>query len=48
MCQSTQPVGGYKYGTNFINVDFLMSDSIDSNAQEVYVTYRNTIGFAKV
>ncbi|HEU5479293.1 MAG TPA: hypothetical protein VFU90_05640 [Candidatus Tumulicola sp.] len=43
-----QHVGGYKYGTNFFNVDFLMSDSTDSNAQEAYVTYRNTIDFGKV
>jgi hypothetical protein len=48
-------VSGYKYGTNFFNVDFLMSDSKDpsgpgstSGAQEAYVVYRNTIDFEKV
>lgn len=44
---------GYKYGTNFFNVDLLLSDKKDpangeagkSGAQEVYVVYRNTIDF---
>src|SRR5882672_7150701 len=36
-----QHVGGYKYGTNFFNVDFLMSDKKDpaaggAGAQEAY------------
>jgi nucleoside-specific outer membrane channel protein Tsx len=45
---------GYKYGTNFFNVDFLMSDSKDpstvggSGAQEAYVVYRNTLDFGKI
>jgi len=48
-------VSGYKYGTNFFNVDFLMSDSKDpsganstNGAQEAYVVYRNTVDFGKV
>src|ERR1700754_2157117 len=42
---------GFKYGTNFFNVDMLMSDDKDpascaggtctGSAQEVYVVYRN-------
>ena len=43
-------VSGYKYGTNFFNVDFLMSDSKDPSdfnskdgAQEAYVVYRHTL-----
>ncbi|GHC92851.1 hypothetical protein GCM10007320_43330 [Pseudorhodoferax aquiterrae] len=39
---------GYKYGTNFFNVDFLMSDSKDSNAQEIYLVYRHTLDLGKV
>jgi hypothetical protein len=44
---------GYKYGTNFFNIDMLMSDSKDpstangSGAQEAYVVYRNTIDLSK-
>jgi nucleoside-specific outer membrane channel protein Tsx len=48
-------VSGYKYGTNFFNVDFLMSDSKDpagkgstNGAQEVYIVYRNTLDLDKV
>ncbi len=47
-------VSGYKYGTNFFNVDMLMSDSKDpaaagssEGAQEVYVVYRNTVDLEK-
>jgi len=48
-------VSGYKYGTNFFNVDMLLSDSKDAananttavGAQEVYVVYRNTVDLAK-
>ena len=40
-------VSGYKYGTNFFNADLLQSDSTDSNAQEVYVVYRNTVDLGK-
>jgi nucleoside-specific outer membrane channel protein Tsx len=47
-------VSGYKYGTNFFNVDFLLSDSNDpggagssNGAQEVYVIYRNTLDLEK-
>src|SRR5450830_637506 len=36
---------GYKYGTNYLNIDLLMSNSVDHNAQEAYVTYRNTLDF---
>lgn len=45
---------GYKYGTNFVNVDMLLSDSKDpgsgttAGAQEVYVVYRNTLDFGKL
>jgi nucleoside-specific outer membrane channel protein Tsx len=46
---------GYAYGTNFFNVDMLLSDSKDpsnanstSGAQEVYVVYRNTVDIGKV
>lgn len=45
---------GYKYGTNFFNVDMLLSDNKDpgdnttSGAQEVYVVYRNTLDLGKV
>lgn len=48
-------VSGYKYGTNFLNVDMLMSDSKDpaspgssSGAQEVYVVYRHTLDLGAV
>jgi nucleoside-specific outer membrane channel protein Tsx len=46
---------GYKYGSNFFNVDFLMSDKKDpaslsqsSGAQEAYIVYRNTLDFGKI
>ena len=46
--------GGYKYGTNFFNVDFLMSNAKDpaganskDGAQETYVVYRNTVDIGK-
>lgn len=45
---------GYKYGSNFFNVDYLMSDSKDpaafgssNGAREVYVVYRNTVDLEK-
>jgi nucleoside-specific outer membrane channel protein Tsx len=41
-------VSGYKYGTNFFNLDMLQSDSTDGNAQEAYFVYRNTVDFSKV
>jgi nucleoside-specific outer membrane channel protein Tsx len=48
-------VSGYKYGTNFFNVDMLMSDNKDpagagsgNGAQEVYVVYRNTVDLERV
>jgi nucleoside-specific outer membrane channel protein Tsx len=48
-------VSGYKYGTNFFNADFLMSDSKDpgsltqsSGAQETYIVYRHTLDFGKI
>ena len=48
-------VSGYKYGTNFFNVDTLMSDNKDAagagssnGAQEVYVVYRNTLDLEKL
>lgn len=46
---------GYKYGSNFFNADFLLSDKIDpagkdstNGAQEVYVVYRHTLDLEKV
>jgi len=42
-------ISGYKYGTNFFNVDMLSSDGKDpasgggGGAQEVYVVYRTTL-----
>ena len=48
-------VSGYSYGTNFFNVDMLMSNSNDpsavgatSGAQETYVVYRNTVDWSKI
>jgi len=48
-------VSGFKYGTNFFNVDMLMSAPSDpaftgatTGAQEVYVIYRNTLDLSKV
>ena len=43
-----QHASGYKYGTNFLNVDLLMSDSKDSNAQEAYIAYRHTLDLGKI
>jgi nucleoside-specific outer membrane channel protein Tsx len=46
---------GYKYGSNFFNLDLLQSDSSDpgsltqrSGAQEAYVVYRNTLDLGKL
>jgi nucleoside-specific outer membrane channel protein Tsx len=46
---------GYKYGTNYFNVDLLLSDSNDpagagstNGAQEVYIVYRHTLDLEKV
>jgi hypothetical protein len=48
-------VSGYKYGSNFFNVDYLMSDSKDpagfnstNGATEVYIVYRHTLDLEKV
>lgn len=48
-------VSGYAYGTNFFNVDLLMSDSKDpagagstDGAHEVYIVYRHTLDLEKV
>jgi hypothetical protein len=48
-------VSGYKYGTNFFNVDLLLSDSKDpanahssDGAHEAYVVYRNTVDASKI
>lgn len=48
-------VSGYKYGTNFFNVDLLVSDSKDpagagstNGAHEVYIVYRHTLDLEKV
>ncbi len=50
-----QHAGGYKYGKQFFNVDFLMSNSKDpasgnanAGAQEVYAVYRNTVSMSKI
>ena len=46
---------GYKFGSNFFNVDFLMSDGKDpagagstNGAQEVYIVYRHTLDLGKL
>ena len=46
---------GYKYGTNYFNVDLLLADDKDpsapgahSGSQETYVVYRNTLDFGKI
>lgn len=46
---------GYKYGSNFFNADFLMSDNKDpagagstNGAQEAYVVYRHTLDLEKL
>jgi nucleoside-specific outer membrane channel protein Tsx len=48
-------VSGDAYGTNFFNVDLLLSDDKDpsapgasTGAQEVYIVYRRTLDFAKI
>ena len=48
-------VSGYGYGTNFFNVDMLLSDKNDpdsakgvNGAHEVYVVYRNNLDLEKV
>ncbi|WP_408596094.1 outer envelope protein [Limnohabitans sp.] len=48
-------VSGYKYGSNFFNVDMLMSNGKDpasvgssTGAQEVYIVYRHTLDLEKV
>jgi hypothetical protein len=48
-------VSGYKYGTNFFNADFLVSNYRDpagagstNGAQEVYIVYRHTLDLGKV
>ncbi len=41
-------VGSYKYGVNFLNIDLLRSDHRDSNAEEIYAVYRNTIEYSKI
>ena len=47
---------GYKYGSNFFNVDILLSDHNDpaggtpgnSGAQEAYIVYRHTLDIGKI
>ena len=48
-------VSGYKYGSNFFNVDFLMSNNKDpaganstNGAQEAYIVYRHTLDLDKL
>jgi hypothetical protein len=48
-----QGVYGYKFGTNFFNIDLLMSNSKDPDAtgggaQEAYIVYRNTVELGKL
>ena len=55
-----QHASGYKYGTNFFNIDLLMSDNKDpangggaggnstAGAQEAYVVYRNYLSMGKI
>ena len=51
---SFEHVSGWKYGSNFLNVDFLLSSKSDShfNAQtgaaEVYAVYRTTLSYSKI
>ena len=45
-------VSGYKYGTNFFSIDYLMSDKKDpdlagNGAREFYAVYRNTVDLEK-
>jgi hypothetical protein len=40
-------VSGFKYGTNFFNVDLLQSDKKDAEAQEAYIVYRFTLDIEK-
>jgi nucleoside-specific outer membrane channel protein Tsx len=39
---------GFKWGTNFFNVDLLQSDSKDAEAQEAYIVYRLTLDMEKM
>nr|WP_229490395.1 outer envelope protein [Pseudoduganella namucuonensis] len=39
---------GNKFGSDFINVDFLESDGNDANAQEAYVLYRHTFDIGAI
>lgn len=39
---------GYKYGTNFANLDLLFSDNKDENATEGYFLYRHLLDMGKV
>lgn len=41
-------VSGYKYGTNYLNLDLLQSDNNDGNAQEAYLVYRHTLDIGKI
>ncbi|ALU91333.1 hypothetical protein [Herbaspirillum rubrisubalbicans] len=43
-----QHASGYQYGTNFLNIDMLLSDHKDDNAREFYVVYRNTLDIGKI
>jgi nucleoside-specific outer membrane channel protein Tsx len=39
---------GYKYGSNYLNVDLLMSNHKDDDAQEAYIVYRHTLDIGKI
>jgi nucleoside-specific outer membrane channel protein Tsx len=39
---------GYKWGTNYLNLDVLNSDKTDSHSTEAYLVYRNTLDFGKI
>jgi len=39
---------GYKYGSNYMNLDVLKSDSRDDSATEAYLLYRHTLDLGKI
>lgn len=41
-------ISGYKYGTNYFNIDMLQSDAKNTDAQEAYIVYRHTLDFGKI
>jgi nucleoside-specific outer membrane channel protein Tsx len=55
---SFEHVSGYKYGSNFFNIDMLFSSTVDNvhgfnnvptaGSTEVYAVYRHTLSFSKI